>query len=320
MSYHDVKNGIKSCLPKRVRDQVSKTKLFLKKCCRHRLDYLIPRFSLSKQFSRLAPIITNRVGDIEIHILTSKADWLLAIWSLVSWYVVTGRSDPLVIHDDGTLTRRCYKSLHRLFPNAVIVNREEADRVVYGELSGYSACLEARRNNNMFLKLFDFTMFSSSNVYLSIDSDVLFFNSPDKLLDMLSFYPINNGRNCFQRDRDYSYVVSQEQGNELINKPFVPKICAGFGIIHKECIDLYAVESILNKFPALIGHAWGEQTVYALLSSKFGVDLFDSNYRIGLGDDPDKLVLRHYTRPIREHFFVEGIPYVYAMLRRKGLL
>ena len=49
------------------------------------------------------PIAETPDRRFEIHVLTSRHDWLNLIWSLKSFYAASGRRYALCIHEDGTL-------------------------------------------------------------------------------------------------------------------------------------------------------------------------------------------------------------------------
>src|SRR5438874_13110144 len=68
----------------------------------------------------------------EIHVLTSKDDWLNLIWTLKSFYVASGRRYALCIHEDGSLADAELATLGRQFPNARIISRSEADARLAG--------------------------------------------------------------------------------------------------------------------------------------------------------------------------------------------
>ena len=63
----------------------------------------------------------------EIHVLTSRQDWLNLVWALKSFYWASGRKYPLCIHDDGSLGATDRDTLRRHFPYARIVDRAGAD-------------------------------------------------------------------------------------------------------------------------------------------------------------------------------------------------
>src|SRR6266852_1535963 len=70
-----------------------------------------------------APIKGTSDRRCEIHVLTSKDDWLNLIWTLKSFYVASGRRYALCIHDDGSLADAELAALREHFPAARIIRR-----------------------------------------------------------------------------------------------------------------------------------------------------------------------------------------------------
>jgi hypothetical protein len=59
------------------------------------------------------------------------------------------------IHEDGSFTEADVARLQENFPDARIIRRAEADRVLEEALTAFPACRENRRKHNWFLKNFD---------------------------------------------------------------------------------------------------------------------------------------------------------------------
>src|SRR5438445_810490 len=73
------------------------------------------------------PIAGTTDKRCEIHVLTSKEDWLNLVWTLKSFYVASGRRYALCIHEDGSVEESALAALQQQFPAARIVRRAEAD-------------------------------------------------------------------------------------------------------------------------------------------------------------------------------------------------
>ena len=85
------------------------------------------------------PIAETSDRRFEIHVLTSRHDWLNLIWSLKSFYAASGRRYALCIHEDGTLDPFALSSLQQHFPTARIIRRHEADQRLAQELEAFPA-------------------------------------------------------------------------------------------------------------------------------------------------------------------------------------
>src|SRR6185295_18665008 len=116
------------------------------------------------------PIAETSDHRYEIHVLTSRHDWLNLLWALKSFYAASGRRYALCIHEDGTLDPVAVSSLQHHFPTARIVCRREADRKLAHELREFPRCAQFRKTNLLALKVFDFLAFLQADRMVLLDS------------------------------------------------------------------------------------------------------------------------------------------------------
>ena len=143
-----------------------------------------------------APIRGTTDRRCELHVLTSRKDWLNLIWSLKSFYRFSQRGYSLCIHEDGTVPQEGLRQLRHHFPEARLVLRASADERAERELRQYPRSMEFRRTNLLAPKVFDFISYLESERMLLFDSDLLFFDAPGELL---------------RRIDDPSYSIEQRQ-------------------------------------------------------------------------------------------------------------
>lgn len=259
--------------------------------------------------------IGNTVDPIcEIHVLTSAKDWLNLMWALKSFYWTSKRHYALCIHDDGTLTTEQCDIFQRHFPQARVIGRKLADDHVSVGLLNYPRCLEFRKTNHLAPKVFDFAAYLSSDRMLLLDSDILFFEEPTALLNRIEDpeYQLNtvNG------DVVSAFTVDPTIVKTKCGFSMVERFNSGLGLIHQASINLDWIEEFLD-LPDIIGHFWRiEQTLYALLSSKFGAELLPSVYDVHLEGDINGAPSRHYVGAIRHLMYGEGIRH----LVKQGML
>jgi len=247
----------------------------------------------------------------EIHVLTSQSDWLNLLWALHSFYHASQRHYALCIHDDGTLTSAAAEQLQAAFPNARLISRRESDRRLGDLLAPYPRCSEFRATNRLALKIFDFVAFLRADRMMLLDSDILFFKCPEALLAA-----IENGssQNMLNRDWGNGYSIDVTQASFDFHVPL--RINSGLGLIHRESIRYDWIEDFL-AIPGILSHHHRiEQTLFALCSSRFGVDMLPAEYDVHLGPTKAGVPCRHYTGPIRHLMYSEGI----RRLVRNGFL
>jgi hypothetical protein len=219
---------------------------------------------------------------------------------------MSARSYALCIHEDGSLDAAAISALRTHFPKARIILRKEADARAEEALRDHPRSLQFRRTNLLAPKLFDFKLYLESERMALFDSDLLFFASPEAFLQ-----PVEDAaysKNIFNRDNGSAYTVTRDVALDGANVDLKPDINSGFGLVHPDSISWEWIEEFLALPGITNGHFWRiEQTLFALCSSRYGVEHLPDQYTVrlepGLGDRP----YRHYVGPIRHLMYSEGI-------------
>jgi hypothetical protein len=249
----------------------------------------------------------------EIHVLTSKRDWLNLVWTLKSFYVASGRRYALCIHEDGSLADTELTELARHFPAARIIRRSEADARLAKVLRGFPRSLHFRNTNLLAPKLFDFLAYLESDRMGLFDSDLLFFENPVTYLQRVEDRDYD--LNTFNADCNSAYTVDAEAVRNQTGIELLPRVNTGLALVHRRSIRWDWTEEFLALPGILDGHFWRiEQTLYALCSSRFGVELLPEEYAVSLKPGLGTRCFRHYIGTIRHLMYSEGI----ARLVRNG--
>jgi hypothetical protein len=250
------------------------------------------------------PIAHTHDPQCEVHVFTCAKDWLNLMWALKSFYHYSQRQYALCIHEDGTLSDQDCALLQSHFPQARLIRRLDADRRVLAELAGHPHCLAFRQSNLLAPKVFDFAAYLESDRMLLLDSDVLFFAEPTDLLQRIE--DLSYGLNSVNRDIKNAYTVDPKLVQEQYGFSMIERFNSGLGLIHRESLNWDWIEEFL-QLPDIIGNFWLiEQTLYALCSSRFGVELLPSAYNVRL-EPGVSLPSRHYVGKIRHLMYREGI-------------
>lgn len=272
---------------------------------RHGLRVAYWRDTARRRILDTPPVTDTCDRRCEIHALTSATDWLNLIWALKSFYHSADRRYALCIHDDGTLTDEELALLQRHFPQGRLVRRDCSDKEVSEWLAAYPRCREFRRSNHLAPKVLDFARYLESDRLLLLDSDVLFFGPPTELLRRIDApdYRLN----CVNRDVNSAYTVDAELVRERLGLELLPRFNSGLGLIHRDSLRREWIEEFL-ALPGILSHSWRiEQTLFALCSSRFGVELLPSEYDVHLDGGPASAPCRHYVGEIRHLLYREGI-------------
>jgi hypothetical protein len=261
-----------------------------------------------------APIDRLLDPRCEIHVLTSQQDWLNLIWALKSFYWASGRGYPLCIHDDGTLEVTACRELQRHFPEARIISREQAERDVLPTLANSPLCRAFRSTNHLSPKLFDFRHYLQSDRMLLLDSDVLFFQEPTELLRRIEC--ADYLWNSVNQDVATAYTVDAREVRTRLGLEMPERFNSGLGLIHRSSLATDWMEEFLG-LPGILSHFWRiEQTLFALCSARFGVELLPKEYRISLQPGIAGCAAKHYVGAVRHQMYGEGIKW----LARRGFL
>ncbi len=150
---------------------------------------------------------------------------------------------------------------------------------------------------------------------LLLDSDVLFFRSPEALLQRIDDPEYK--ANSFNEDCGNGYTISPADARALLNLELQPRLNSGLGLVHPQSLRLDWIEEFLAAPGLATGHFWRiEQTLFALGSSRYGLDLLPATYAVhlgkGIGDSP----CRHYVGAVRHLMYSEGM----RRLVREGFL
>lgn len=251
------------------------------------------------------PIWNTEDLTCEIHVLTSAQDWLNLMWGLKSLYYYSQRSYALCIHGDASLTSEHQAILQEHFPQARIIDRTQADQQVLDWLTPYPRCQELRRTNPLAPKVFDFLYYLRSDRLFLFDSDILFFQEPTHLLQCLE--NPNYTLNTVNADVASAYTVDPQVAKEQLSVDLISCFNSGLGLIHKASLNLEWLEEFL-ALPGVIGHFWRiEQTLFALCSSRFGVELLPPEYTVRLDRGLQNSPSRHYVGQIRQLLYREGV-------------
>jgi hypothetical protein len=274
------------------------------------------RRSYQTRILKTRPFRTAGDGsDVEVHVLTWKGDWLNVLWALKSFYHFAGVDYPLVFHDGGLLPENV-KALRAHFPDARVVMRSEADAIVETELArlGLGRCIAFRRRLKLAMKLFDVQLTANSPRLLTLDSDILFFRRPDRLLDR----PPDAATVPVMRDvaGDF-YAMPRELLESTFGIDVPPQINSGLWLVRRGKFDFETFDRWLEN-PSLFDSFFGEQTLFALSSSAGGgVEFLPDTYTLG-GEPTSRpdLVCRHYAGVNRPLLYIEGM----ERLSRSGFL
>ena len=251
------------------------------------------------------PISHTNDRTCEIHVLTCANDWINLIWTLKTFYHYSNRRYALCIHGDKSLNAEHQQILQMHFPQARLVDWNVSQSEVLPWLSLYPNCQKLRSTRFISIKEFDFFYYLNAERMLILDSDILFFSEPTELLRRIE--DNNYYLNSVNRDIDTAYSVDPEILEKRLEIKIIRSFNSGLGLIHRSSVQLEWLEEFLT-IPEILDHPWRfEQTLMALCSSRFGVELLPPEYDVHLEGGINGSPCRHYVGKIRHLMYGEGI-------------
>lgn len=241
---------------------------------------------------------------------------LEACWALYSLSHFSGESFDIVIHDDRSLTPNDMAALSHLFPGIRIVRRTHADEVVSGYLQRQrlDRSLAFRSALVFSLKLIDPFFFSTSDTFLLLDSDVLFFRRPDALL-----LALEQSIPQFSADNGYRYCLSEGDLRSLLGQDCVSRLNPGVLTATRASFDPHRLEGWLAHpgFWGSDGTAsyYAELTLWAMLTTLAGGRALPDSYAI-CAPEPRKYVSGHYCGGgyWAALFYTRGMPFIWQSI------
>src|SRR5262249_19538336 len=155
-------------------------------------------------------------------------------------------------------------------------------------------CLSFRNSNLLAPKVFDFTAHLESDRMALFDSDLLFFSEPTAYLRRIDDPAFD--KNAFNADCGSSaYTVTGDAARRYAGIELHEMINSGLGLVHRTSMRLDWLEEFLALPGILQGYFWRiEQTLFALCSSRFGVELLPDEYTLHLEPGIARRPFRHY--------------------------
>jgi hypothetical protein len=259
------------------------------------------------------PVVCESNSEFEIHVLTSKKDFLNAVWCLKTFYYYSKTRPGLVIHGDGTLGASDIKAGFKHFQNCRIIRKNDADRDMRDFLAEFKLCRRNRLRKDFYcaIKLFDPLYYSRSERLLLLDSDVLFFSKPKEIVEN-----IQADKSFFNSDYQNAYSHPPEVLEKILGMKVLPKVNAGLMFLHKQYYvdNLDFVEYYFEKVDEVVTGATinrHEQTVQAILLSKCGAVRLSEQHQISRKHPiSDKTVSHHFVADgsgSRIDFYREGL-------------
>lgn len=214
----------------------------------------------------------------EIHSLVCHSDvnmYLIAIKSFLRYYTNIG----VVVHDDSSLTENDKDILKKHIINIKIISFNEVFQSFHKEFKALFPAVDSNiqhlaRTRRQLFKLFSFVLYGNNKKIISMDSDIIFQNRPDEIIewiekdDFTAFYNV---------DLKCALGTAKETMVKEFGFPIIKKFNSGF-IGYQNNIDIEEVKQYLPIYTNYPQIDQGDQSLFAILLSKRGAQPLNEKY------------------------------------------
>lgn len=252
-------------------------------------------YSFSAPSLLRTPSVVLGESKAELHVLAGASQFwncLLALKSLLRFV----RHISIAIHSDGTITDEHAEIFRKHFPGVRLISRQVADKLVGTALKDFPSCREFRSKNVVMSQVFDFLILSRTERVIAMDSDVIFFDWPEEVIDwinndkMRSLFTFEPLPFCPRIERLY---ITQLYSHGF---KFAPHLCGGFICMFRELLNLPLLEKYCEYVKAnCTDRLYRAQTMNALLLAQRDWMILPASYQnfSEFINDPSP-VMRHY--------------------------
>ena len=182
---------------------------------------------------------------IRIHILCSRLSLESLLLSLASFYVFSREYCDIIIHEDGTFTKRDFNAIKTLFPWVVIIPLEAADDILRTEKFS-DETIQLRHEHKLLIKAIDFHHVRSADRTLIIDTDIFLLHSMDELWDTI----VAGKEFVFNNDPEPAYGTAKELLEKATGRTFRmdPSLCVNTGLIVEPSAFLRQQKEVINGY------------------------------------------------------------------------
>jgi len=224
-----------------------------------------------KDIPKLSKEFTTK-HNINIHILCSHASLESCFLSLATFYFFSKEYAEIVIHEDGTFTKKDEEFIKKIFPWVKYVSLKDADARLKSK-NFSPETIASRHKHKLLIKTIDFHHIESRDRILIIDTDIFLLGGMQELWSKI----IEGAQLVFNDDLEPAYGSSKDLLEKVLMRQINidPKPCINTGLIvepaqllrgEKRTIECYCKE--LASFPYERIHCVEQGYIACILKDK----------------------------------------------------
>lgn len=275
------------------------------------------RYWHRKKILKSEPLPCPPDSELEVHVQVCKRDWLNGIWTIISFACFAKQPFRLVMLHDETVPEFAWDHYCRLFPGVVIADRDKLLPEVEKQLSHLSPTIVEMWKSGEYVtlpKIVDTWLLAKNQTVVTLDSDVLFFDYPEEILDesnvqgQLAIYNYINYKRLGTAATHYCHNVDALYNGTGIKLP--EDFIIGLGRVNLKYYDWPLIERVLSEHPpeGRVKHFMIDQSILGIWASVHGFSHLDKKrYSVDPVESLHGVVARHYISKTRDLMYVEGI-------------
>ena len=251
------------------------------------------------------PSLSSGEKPLEIHVLTGRRFWYQTAFCLWSLAKASGREVVPNVYDDGSMRTEHTAYFEERFPKAKVVKQEE----IVARLDEYLPASKFPRLRERWLHYPNIRKLTDPHAgqtgwKLVIDSDLLFFHSPE----MLCHWADAPDRPLHAIDSETSYGYPMEQMSRLAGHRVVERLNVGLCGLGSDAIDWERLEYWCEQLISVYGtHYYLEQALVAMMVAGKECAVLPPDEYITLPHEPEvsrcKAVMHHYVSSSKPWYF-----------------
>lgn len=282
--------------------------------------YLYSKYIFARRLKYLPCPIERPIThtNLSMHVLFGHQHLYMALWSLASYYAVSGCIGELYIHSDRTLTSKDYTVLKRFFPGAVFVDPETILEMYarrFDQYPGIKMFCKKHRNNFFLSKLMDPFMISDKQHLLFFDIDVIWFKNSNLIQREVEAGCQNSWmmEGVYEDAKSEFNTIYFKDGTALDSK--YSKYNSGIILFDRDNFNMRKISHYFERIDMTRPESqhWVEQSGYAYNLEK--LKLLPRSEYIIKGQVKDNTIVKHYTGPRRVEFYAKGLPIIKNIIK-----
>lgn len=254
-------------------------------------------------------------NDFELHCLCQKKDLQMLYWALKSFLYHSGLCPQIIIHDDGSIDPKSAREFSGYFSNLRIISKKEADDAILNRRDLSEKLKEHRQfGHSLILKLVDIFLLSQAPKVMILDSDVLFFNKPQEIID---FVENEAGLDALAeaQNGDYNLAVDADYlAEHNLHTQKAAFINSGLILFKKGKLSLVWLLEYFKHCLREPGDYWVEMAGWGSIIAQTNFNFLPLDKYIIKGKPQPDTIMKHFTQPRRHEFYAYGIDMVKKMI------